>query len=79
MLRIASKAVSTRLLYCRREYSLIIMGKMSVFAWFNSHIVRQTIATLLRQTIAILLRRQFTSNPNGARACLRVQARPARL
>ena len=28
---------------------------MSVFAWFNSHIVRQT--------LAILLRRQFTSNP----------------
>ena len=27
MLRIAYKVVSTRLLYCRREYSLIIKGK----------------------------------------------------
>ena len=34
---------------------------MSVFAWFNSHMVRQTIATLLRQTIAILLRKTLAT------------------
>ena len=28
---------------------LLLREKMSVFAWFNSHIVRQTIATLLRR------------------------------
>ena len=47
----------------------------------HSHIVhkiiaillRKTIAILLRKTLAILLRKILTSNPNGARACLRVQ------
>ena len=29
--------------------------------------------SLVRKTIAILLRQILTSNPNGARACLRVQ------
>ena len=42
-------------------------------------LLRKTIAILLRQTLAILLRKILTSNPNGARACLRVQAQPARL
>ena len=46
---------------------------MSFFAWFNSHIVRRTLATLLRQTLAILLRRQSRATPLGACACLRVQ------
>ena len=41
--------------------------------------VALAILALGAQTIATLLRRQFTSNPAGARACLRVQARPARL
>ena len=44
-----------------------------------------TLATLSRsralgaQTLAILLRRQSRATPLGARACLLVQARPARL
>ena len=37
------------------------------------------IGALGASTLAILLRKILTSNPNGARACLRVQAQPARL
>ena len=55
----------------RSQCHLIYYPALALSAHKQSHYVRQIIATLLRKTPR--------ATPLGARACLRVQAQPARL